>query len=105
MFLVGVTGFGIKPLRDFRGHDHPRNVREEVGPRIRWAAGVVIVWAVSSTWGSSCGQAAEFLVQVTGLNIRYLELTMTVLLLLVAVYTILGGMLSVLGPTSCSSWS
>jgi solute:Na+ symporter, SSS family len=38
----------------------------------------------------------EFLVMVTGMNVRYLEITMTALLLLVAVYTILGGMLSVL---------
>jgi SSS family solute:Na+ symporter len=33
---------------------------------------------------------------VTGLDVRYLEITMTVLLFAVAVYTILGGMLSVL---------
>lgn len=38
----------------------------------------------------------EFLVYVAGLNPRYLEITMTILLLIVALYTIFGGMLSVL---------
>jgi SSS family solute:Na+ symporter len=38
----------------------------------------------------------EFLVLVTGFNVRYLELVMTVLLIAVGVYTVLGGMLSVL---------
>ena len=38
----------------------------------------------------------EFLVLVCGFDIGYLEITMTLLLLAVAVYTVLGGMLSVL---------
>jgi solute:Na+ symporter, SSS family len=38
----------------------------------------------------------EFLVLVSGLDVRYLEIMMTALLVGVAVYTILGGMLSVL---------
>src|SRR4029079_14929161 len=38
----------------------------------------------------------EFLVLVSGMDVRYLEIMMTALLVGVAVYTILGGMLSVL---------
>ncbi len=45
----------------------------------------------------------EFLVLVAGIDPQYLEIMMTVLLVGVAVYTILGGMLSVLVTDFCSS--
>ena len=96
MFLVGVTGFGIKPLRDSGVMTIPEMFEKKFGPKIRWAAGVVIVLGGLLNMGVFLRTGGEFLVQVTGLNVRYLELTMTVLLLMVAIYTILGGMLSVL---------
>ena len=43
MFLVGVTGFCIKPLRDSGVMTIPELFEKQFGPRIRWAAGVVIV--------------------------------------------------------------
>jgi SSS family solute:Na+ symporter len=46
--------------------------------------------------GAFLRTGGQFLVLVAGLNVRYLEIMMTVLLIGVAVYTILGGMLSVL---------
>jgi len=96
MFFVGITGFCIKPLRDSGVMTIPELFEKKFGPRIRWAAGVVIVLGGLLNMGVFLRTGGEFLVQVTGLNIKYLEITMTALLLMVAIYTILGGMLSVL---------
>ncbi|HBG27680.1 MAG: sodium:solute symporter [Planctomycetes bacterium GWF2_41_51] len=96
MFFVGITGFCIKPLRDSGVITIPELLEKRFGPRIRWAAGVVIVLGGLLNMGVFLRVGGEFLVLVSGLNVKYLEITMTVLLIAVAVYTILGGMLSVL---------
>jgi len=96
MFAVGVTGFCVKPLREAGVITIPELFQKKFGTRIRWAAGVVIVLGGLLNMGVFLRTGGEFLVLVTGFNIKYLEIAMTALLLLVAVYTILGGMLSVL---------
>jgi SSS family solute:Na+ symporter len=96
MLVVGLTGFCIKPLRDSGVLTIPELFERRFGPRIRWAAGVVIVLGGLLNMGVFLRTGGEFLVIVCGFDPAYLELTMTVLLLAVAVYTILGGMLSVL---------
>ena len=96
MYVVGVTGFCIKPLRDSGVITIPQLIEKRFGPRIRWASGVVIVLGGLLNMGVFLRVGGEFLVQVSGLESRYLEIMMTTLLVGVAVYTILGGMLSVL---------
>lgn len=96
MFLVGYTGFCVKPLRDSGVMTIPELFEKKFGPRIRWAAGVVIVLGGLLNMGVFLRTGGEFLVNVSGMNPGYLELMMTTLLVGVAVYTILGGMLSVL---------
>ena len=96
MYLVGVTGFCVKPLRDAGVTTIPELFERRFGRRIRQAAGVVIVLGGLLNMGVFLRIGGEFLIMVTGLDVYYLEITMTVLLLAVAVYTILGGMLSVL---------
>jgi len=96
MAFVGLTGFGVKPLRDSGVITLPELFQKKFGSRVRWAAGVVIVLGGLLNMGVFLRTGGEFLVMVTGLDVRYLEITMTLLLILVAVYTILGGMLSVL---------
>jgi SSS family solute:Na+ symporter len=96
MFLVGYTGFCIKPLRDSGVMTIPELFERKYGPRVRWAAGVVIVLGGLLNMGVFLRTGGDFLVSVSGLDSRYLEVTMTVMLIGVAVYTILGGMLSVL---------
>src|SRR5439155_13204234 len=66
------------------------------GRRIRCAAGVVIVLGGLLNMGVFLRTGGEFLVLVCGFDPKYLEITMTALLVGVAAYTILGGMLSVL---------
>ena len=96
MLIIGLTGFCIKPLRDSGVMTLPELIEKKFGPRIRWAAGVVIVLGGLLNMGVFLRVGGEFLVLVAGMDVRYLELMMTVMLVGVAVYTILGGMLSVL---------
>jgi solute:Na+ symporter, SSS family len=96
MLVVGLTGFCIKPLRDSGVITIPELIEKKFGPRIRWASGVVIVLGGLLNMGVFLRTGGEFLVLVTGLDVQYLEIMMTALLVGVAVYTILGGMLSVL---------
>ena len=99
MFLVGVTGFCVKPLRDAGVMTIPELFERRYGPRIRWAAGVVIVLGGLLEHGRL--PADHRRVPGAGLRLRhalYLEHrhVMTVLLLLGTIYTVAGGMLSVL---------
>jgi len=97
MFLIGVTGFCVKPLRDSGAMTIPELFERRYGARIRWLAGVVIVLGGLLNMGVFLRMGGDFLLLVTGLHGPHLlEIMMTVLLTAVAVYTILGGMLSVL---------
>lgn len=96
MLFVGLTGFCINPLRDSGVVTIPELIEVRFGPRIRWASGVVIVLGGLLNMGVFLRVGGEFLVLVSGLDVKYLEIMMTALLVGVAVYTILGGMLSVL---------
>ena len=96
MFVVGVTGFCIKPLRDAGVMTIPEFFQERFGTKVRTMGGVVIVLGGLLNMGIFLRKGGEFLVYSTGMNPHYLETMMTALLVGVAVYTILGGMLSVL---------
>lgn len=96
MLFIGVTGFCVKPLRDSGVMTIPELFEKRFGKFVRWLAGVVIVLGGLLNMGVFLRVGGEFLVFVTGMNPDYLVITMTALLIMVAVYTILGGMLSVL---------
>jgi SSS family solute:Na+ symporter len=96
MFFVGYTGFCVKKLRDSGVMTIPELFEQRFGKFVRWLAGVVIVLGGLLNMGVFLRVGGQFLVVCCGMNLRYLELAMTVLLIGVAIYTILGGMLSVL---------
>lgn len=96
MFIIGITGFCVKPLRDSGVMTIPELFEQRYGKFVRWLAGVVIVLGGLLNMGVFLRVGGEFLVLVTGMDPGYLVITMTALLIMVAVYTILGGMLSVL---------
>jgi SSS family solute:Na+ symporter len=100
MFLVGWTGFCIKPLRDSGVVTVPELLEKRFGANIRWLAGVVIVLGGLLNMGVFLKIGGEFLIIVCGFDpgegARNLKLMMGALLFAVSVYTILGGMLSVL---------
>ena len=96
MFLVGWTGFVIVPLRDAGVITIPELFENRFGKRVRWLAGLVIVLGGVLNMGIFLQVGGKFLVHVTGLDMEYLKWTMTFLLGIVLLYTVLGGMLSVL---------
>jgi SSS family solute:Na+ symporter len=97
MLFVGITGFCIKPLREAGVMTIPELFQARFGSKVRWAAGVVIVLGGLLNMGVFLRTGGEFLVSVMQIGGgHHLEIMMTVLLIMVAIYTIFGGMLSVL---------
>lgn len=111
MLVVGLTGFVIVPLRRARVMTIPELFEKRFGKHVRWLAGLVIIVGGVLNMGVFLRTGGEFLTHVTGISneasfvlpafghpiaVGYLELMMTALLAIVLVYTILGGMLSVL---------
>ena len=105
MLLVGLTGFCIKPLRDSGVMTIPELFERRFGPRIRWLSGVVIVLGGLLNMGVFLRTGGEFLltvcnlspfVAIGGYQVESIIVMMALLLLGVATYTVLGGMLSVL---------
>ncbi len=68
MFLIGITGFCIKPLRDSGVITIPELLEKRFGPRVRWAAGVVILLGGLLNMGVFLRVGGEFLLRVTGLS-------------------------------------
>jgi len=98
MYLVGRTGFIIGPLRSAGVMTVPELFEKRFGKRVRWLAGLFVVLGGVLNMGIFLRLGGEFLLHVTGMSNRghSLELIMTILLGLVLLYTVLGGMLSVL---------
>ncbi len=111
MLIVGITGFVIVPLREARVMTIPELFEKRFGTRVRWLAGLVVILGGLLNMGVFLRAGGDFLMHVTGIStlagfeveifgqtmaFGYLELMMTGLLVIVLVYTVLGGMLSVL---------
>ena len=96
MYLVGRTGFVIGPLRRAGVMTIPELFQKRFGTKVRWLAGLFVVLGGLLNMGIFLRLGGEFLVAVTGMNPKWLEWVMTALLSLVLVYTVMGGMLSVL---------
>ena len=96
--VIGRSGFCINFMRRSGVLTFPELFEKRFGPRIRWLSGLVIIISGLMNMGVYLRMGGEFLVSVAGISPggHSLEIMMTVLLLGVAVYTILGGMLSVL---------
>ncbi|MDB6027275.1 MAG: Sodium:solute symporter family protein, partial [Verrucomicrobiales bacterium] len=96
MWLVGKTGFVIEPLRKAGVMTIPELFEKRFGRKIRWLAGLFVALGGILNMGVFLRVGGEFLVHATGMPIQSLKWVMTILLLLVLIYTVLGGMLSVL---------
>ncbi len=96
MYLVGRTGFVIGPLRRAGVMTIPELFQKRFGTNVRWLAGLFVVLGGLLNMGIFLRLGGEFLVAVTGMPVQWLEWVMTALLGLVLVYTVMGGMLSVL---------
>jgi solute:Na+ symporter, SSS family len=95
MWLVGRTGFIIKRLRSLELRTVPEYFEKRFTPGVRWIAGVLTFLTGVLNIGIFLQVEGRFLVIVTGLPVETLPLIMGVLLIFVVIYTILGGMFSV----------
>lgn len=96
MFVIGSTGFCVNRLRDSGAMTLPELFEKRFGRLVRWLSGVVIVAGGLLNMGVFLKIGGQFLCLATGMDLGNLVMIMTALLIMVAVYTILGGMLSVL---------
>lgn len=96
MLLVGATGFCVTRLRESNAMTLPELFQDRYGEQVRWLAGVVIVLGGLLNMGAFLRLGGEFLVVCCGFQLSHLVWMMTVMLIAVAIYTIMGGMLSVL---------
>ena len=97
-FIIGRTGFCIEPMRQAGIMTLPEMFEKQFGSGIRWLSGLVIILSGLLNMGIYLRMGGEFLISVGGITPEghTLEIMMSVLLLAVAIYTIVGGMLSVL---------
>jgi len=96
LYLVGATGFIIGPLRTAGVVTIPELFEKRFGVKVRILAGFFVAVGGILNMGIYLRLGGEFLVHVTGMPVASLQWVMTALLGLVLVYTVLGGMLSVL---------
>ncbi len=96
MWLVGKTGFVIEPLRRAGVMTIPELFEKRFGKNVRWLAGFFVALGGILNMGVFLRVGGEFLVHATGMPLESLKWVMTALLAIVLVYTVLGGMLSVL---------
>jgi len=111
MLIVGITGFVIVPMRNAGVMTIPELFENRFGKHVRWLAGVVVILGGVLNMGIFLRLGGDFLMYVSGLDpsvsfhlelpwfsfdLNMLEAMMTGLLIVVLLYTVLGGMLSVL---------
>ncbi|MFV1966833.1 MAG: sodium:solute symporter [Pirellulaceae bacterium] len=96
-FMVGLTGFIVAPLRELGVLTIPEYYERRYGRKTRVLGGVMLAFGGILNMGLFLKVGSMFIVGVTGMSQEgwALAAVMSVLLLLVLVYTVLGGMISV----------
>jgi SSS family solute:Na+ symporter len=95
---IGLTGFVVVPLRKLRVLTIPEYYEKRFDRRTRILGGVILAFGGILNMGLFLKVGSMFIVAITGLPADglALPLVMTALLALVLVYTVLGGMVSVI---------
>ncbi len=94
--LVGLTGFIVVPLRKTGVMTIPEFYGRRFGPGVRIFGGVLLALAGVLNMGVFLKAGGIFVTTITGMNDpNSVNIVMTVLISLVLLYTILGGMVSV----------
>jgi len=95
MIFVGRTGFIIRRFRELRLMTVPEFFEVRYSRGLRLVTGILVALGGILNMGVFLKIEGEFLTVVSGIPGRYLVAVMTVILLLELVYTVLGGMVSV----------
>jgi SSS family solute:Na+ symporter len=95
MILIGRTGFVIRRLREMQLMTVPEFFERRYSRNLRVLTGVLVATGGILNMGVFLKIEGTFLARLSGIPIEYLKLVMTAILLLELLYTILGGMVSV----------
>src|SRR5262250_368902 len=95
MIFVGRTGFVISRFRQLKLMTVPEYFEVKYNRSLRILTGCLVALGGILNMGVFLKIEGEFLTIVSGINVRYLVAVMTVILLLELVYTVVGGMVSV----------
>jgi SSS family solute:Na+ symporter len=95
MWLIGRTGFIINHLRNLQIRTVPEYFEIRFSPGIRWIAGLACFLTGILNMGIFLQVESKFMAVIMGLSNEHLPLIMGIILLIVLVYTILGGMYTV----------
>jgi SSS family solute:Na+ symporter len=95
-YIVGRTGFIIKPLLEMKIMTIPEFFSRKFNTRIRLYIGVLMAVGGILNFGVFPGVEANFINIVTGIPREYVLVTMVIMLTIVLLYTLLGGMVSVI---------
>lgn len=95
MIIVGRTGFVISRFRALKLMTVPEYFEVKYSRGLRIVTGLLVALGGILNMGVFLKIEGEFLTIVSGINVRYLVAVMTVILLLELIYTVLGGMVSI----------
>jgi SSS family solute:Na+ symporter len=95
-FFLGRTGFIIKPLLEMKIMTIPEFFSKRFNTGVRFYLGILMAVGGILNFGVFPGVEAKFINTVSGIPEGYVLMTMVVLLTLVLIYTLLGGMVSVI---------
>ena len=95
MIVVGRTGFIIRRFRELKLMTVPEYFEIKYSRGLRILTGILVALGGILNMGVFLKIEGEFLTIVSGIDTRHIVLVLTVILLLELVYTVLGGMVSV----------
>ncbi|HZS04483.1 MAG TPA: sodium:solute symporter family protein [Blastocatellia bacterium] len=95
MIVVGRTGFVISRFRQLKLMTVPEFFELKYSRGLRLVTGILVALGGILNMGVFLKVEGEFLTIVSGINVRYLVAVMTVILVLEVMYTVVGGMVSV----------
>ena len=94
--FVGLTGFIVVPLRRMQVMTIPEFYEKRFGRKVRILGGAILAFSGILNMGMFLKAGTLFMMGITGMTSAiHLKIIMTVLLLMVLLYTSLGGMVSV----------
>ncbi len=95
MIFIGRTGFLVSKLRELGLMTVPEFFERKYSRNLRVLTGVLVATGGILNMGVFLKVEGMFLTIISGLPMEYLKLTMTGILLLELIYTVLGGMVSI----------
>ena len=95
-FIVGRTGFIIKPLLEMKIMTIPEFFSNKFNNSLRLYIGILMAVGGILNFGVFPGVEANFINIVTGIPHEYVLVTMVIMLTVVLLYTVMGGMVSVI---------